>query len=541
MNKADVRYAQTSVVCHRVGIEKGPKQALVSHCYYNIMSNEEDEDALLQSLQATRHDQTVYEEQVIREATHQLAPTLTGIGFPALDTLIHHSSKGNGGSHSSNLPHLHGVLSKTRKALQQQEGQQQFDHNATTTNCDLLHLKEQILLEYMHRVAQVPMEDLPVRPNEEQRLRKRRQVALSQPPSLESAPSQSEARRHDAAAVPSVQSLSGAGRRRGKTRVPMMVHKRQEEAPEVLDDEQPRKLRVKEESVEFTDNKTASQREELKRLRNERRQLLEARRQSRNKRWEAQQSSSSEEEEGEREFEEPENTDDKGTASNDENVKENDDNKGDTKSLREPLICPICNMSVEYENESQKDSALAAHMESCQHQGRTTRRSKRLGGNNNVSFRPEVKEEAQDILDDSYNRPKSTRKRKRNAKISVAEPVTKQSRDPLDDMNEIDYEDRVDDWVEHGIGRMREMAERDDPDGTLGAGGARDYGHGLLVPAWINDRLFGYQRDGLEFMWNWHKEEAGGILGGKCSILVSREYLQFERTYSCKLFFLCYG
>ena len=80
----------------------------------------------------------------------------------------------------------------------------------------------------------------------------------------------------------------------------------------------------------------------------------------------------------------------------------------------------------------------------------------------------------------------------------------------LDDWDELDYEDRVDDWIETGIDNMKEMKERDRFETPPGEA---VYEGGLVIPAWINDRLFPYQRTGLQWMWELHRQEAGGIIG----------------------------
>ena len=81
---------------------------------------------------------------------------------------------------------------------------------------------------------------------------------------------------------------------------------------------------------------------------------------------------------------------------------------------------------------------------------------------------------------------------------------------PIDDFDEDAYEDRVDDWIENGIDGMKVMAEQDDSDERPGAA---TYPGGLGIPAWINDRLFGYQRTALRWMWELHLQEAGGVVG----------------------------
>lgn len=85
----------------------------------------------------------------------------------------------------------------------------------------------------------------------------------------------------------------------------------------------------------------------------------------------------------------------------------------------------------------------------------------------------------------------------------------------VDDYDEEDYEDRVDDWIMNGIENMKKMSEQDlDEDKP----GAVTYPGGLHVPAWINDRLFGYQRTALRWMWELNMQGAGGIVGDEMGL-----------------------
>lgn len=62
---------------------------------------------------------------------------------------------------------------------------------------------------------------------------------------------------------------------------------------------------------------------------------------------------------------------------------------------------------------------------------------------------------------------------------------------------------------------MREMDERDkdeDPPGAVLLEG------GFLIPAWINNRLFSYQRTALSWLWELHKQGAGGIIGDEMGL-----------------------
>ena len=113
---------------------------------------------------------------------------------------------------------------------------------------------------------------------------------------------------------------------------------------------------------------------------------------------------------------------------------------------------------------------------------------------------------------------KSTRSKPKSRRSSRTKSAKKTSRassnysrlPPLDDWYEEDYEDRVDEWIDHGLEKMPVMSERDENEIPPGE---EEYDGGLIVPAWINDRLFPYQRTGLQWMWELHRQQSGGILG----------------------------
>jgi hypothetical protein len=81
----------------------------------------------------------------------------------------------------------------------------------------------------------------------------------------------------------------------------------------------------------------------------------------------------------------------------------------------------------------------------------------------------------------------------------------------LDDYRLDDYEDRVDYWKLRGVSEMRDMsqlrAEGETEPGAVSLSG------GLNIPSWMNNRLFAYQRTGLEWMWTLHQQQAGGVMG----------------------------
>ena len=81
----------------------------------------------------------------------------------------------------------------------------------------------------------------------------------------------------------------------------------------------------------------------------------------------------------------------------------------------------------------------------------------------------------------------------------------------VDDYRLDDYEDRVDYWRLHGVQQMRDLSKLK-AEGEVNPGATVLQG-GLHIPAWMNDRLFGYQRTGVEWMWQLHQQEAGGCIG----------------------------
>ena len=86
----------------------------------------------------------------------------------------------------------------------------------------------------------------------------------------------------------------------------------------------------------------------------------------------------------------------------------------------------------------------------------------------------------------------------------------------MDDFYLDDYEDRVDYWRLHGVSEMRDMSKLR-AEGEIDPGAATLEG-GLHIPAWMNNRLFGYQRTGLEWMWTLHQQQAGGVMGDEMGL-----------------------
>lgn len=183
---------------------------------------------------------------------------------------------------------------------------------------------------------------------------------------------------------------------------------------------------------------------------------------------------------------------------------ENEDTTGmiDNNKVKEDLICPLCETRIPVDDPSQGDAILSRHMDRCQRQRRSSRRTR---GTIVQSLKTEMKSFPIRKVEDS--KPKA-RKRKQD-RIS---PPLAQS---VDDLEDWVYQDRIDDWIEQGLARMKEMKERDAFE-TLP--GAETLEGGLYIPAWINDRLFGYQREGLQWMWELHRQQLGGIIGDEMGL-----------------------
>lgn len=92
---------------------------------------------------------------------------------------------------------------------------------------------------------------------------------------------------------------------------------------------------------------------------------------------------------------------------------------------------------------------------------------------------------------------------------------------PLDDWYDYDYEDRVDYWVENSqwkhMESMKEADKLEVPPG-LCQYHSDDKQKILTIPPWINNSLFPYQRTGLQWMWELHLQESGGIVGDEMGL-----------------------
>jgi len=181
------------------------------------------------------------------------------------------------------------------------------------------------------------------------------------------------------------------------------------------------------------------------------------------------------------------------------------------------VFCPVCQviLTVDHSEESNSpDEFLAEHIKECQqisrmrNGGRTLRKRKEPAiidvgddetddAESEMEVTPLVSLEKSEAADDYLQGDhEETDGGKKSLPVSI------------DDMDELDYEERIDDWIERGLEQMGDMAERDCAERPPGA---IAYEGGLEIPAWVNDRLFPYQRTGVRWMWELHCQGAGGV------------------------------
>jgi len=161
------------------------------------------------------------------------------------------------------------------------------------------------------------------------------------------------------------------------------------------------------------------------------------------------------------------------------------------------VLCPLCQKEVRV-SDGQVDESLSQHMDVCQRQRRSRRGTF-------TARDPLPKHEEQPA---GESKPKKGRKR--------WQPRIYVSSQSKDDVDELVYNDRVDAWIETGLDSMKEMKERDTSEM---APGAMILDEGLYIPAWVNDHLFQYQREGLKWMWDLHRQDVGGLIGDEMGLV----------------------
>jgi hypothetical protein len=402
-----------------------------------------------------------YESSVIREATLKTAPTLSGVGFPDLSSLgpyfDHRKNKIVG---SADTPHVQTLLSRTRTEL---AGIEPESHRSL-----VLQMKEQVLLTYLQKISGLPPE--PGQQNQfPARIKKKAKILKDDGRVARSVTSAS------ATASFGKQALLERKKERGKRRTTMMQLKQHQQSQVVNEDD-----------------------EELKEMLRQRRKERQERRRRRAEQWAEDEEEVEKYDDEELTFDDDDSADkiQKDAVKNEESVRQ--------EAAYSDLTCPICKDVLTVNagsTQEESDTFLAQHVEACQQGGRRTRR----GGQSGASY------------DDITTRQALAAKRQTEREKKESQKLRPQSRSvkpAVDDMQIADYEDRVDDWIESGLERMKHMEERDE---TEVPPGAVTYDGGLVIPAWMNNRLFPYQRTGLRWMWELHMQEAGGVVGdGKC-------------------------
>ena len=216
-------------------------------------------------------------------------------------------------------------------------------------------------------------------------------------------------------------------------------------------------------------------------------------------------------------------------------IEETDDSNS-IQHKRRHVHCNICKENLEFQQNEDPDSFLAQHMQDCQSAAKKNTSSNRRSSRKRT--KPLSYKDDEDL--DLYKKMSNKQRRRAvkgyvddedvgDAESSedeilvqdkdevVIEPSSRldnqciQSRnEAIDDYEVDDYEDRVDDWIENGIQRMSDMAEQDEQDERPGA---VIFPGGLEIPSWTNDKLFGYQRTALRWLWELHLQGSGGIVG----------------------------
>lgn len=474
----------------------------------------DDEAMLLASVGGTVKEMTTYEESVIQNATLDTAPRLTGTGFPDLASLAPSFDSRRGSILNFDVPEVHTLLNKVRA--------ESAKENEETRRKDVLRLKEQILLSYLQNVARIPVEDIPVSLPREMALEQKRRINLESSRKQKPAVLSAQSRKRKAITsfesdslstkqrLEEIKTLGGdfhssqatLERRRSvlKTRTPMMRRKQLEEDDEIEKDE---------EMVE------------RHRLMQERRKERQERRKKRKEYWlhqdkgeEIDNSNHSVVDDGSNLSTVPFNLGDTLVESGvvtpvgfhqvKEEILTNDESEESEKSKLASFVvsCPICDVTVPVENGQTADETLSLHIDNCQRRG-----GRRIRTRSQVNYSEDIGDVESEVMSRSNLIEPIKQACEKKVEVYAKERAPTSH---LDDIEESNYEDRVDDWVESGLGRMRVMKERDNDEVPPGA---MLYPGDLLIPAWVNNRLFPYQRTGLRWMWELHQQEAGGIVG----------------------------
>ena len=456
--------------------EKAPSRTILEGA-----SATEEED-LLASLNASLYDHSKYESNVLRHATHSLAPPLLDLAAAATTETTRFITPDGfpdlSGLGTNDLTVLYTALEETRRKIKHQADKTEND------SVRLLYMKEQILLSYLLSLGA----DQAVCLHEERSNEQARARLLLQQEHQWGASSLSESILAEKTQPQQPQQTHQ------RKRIPIMKRKRIEIEGGHNDDKKEETMALSKEELLM-----------LKELRQERRQRREARR-----RQIAQFSS----DDAEEEFLD----DEVGQPTinrKDGSIAENNQATADHSSQNATTVyCPLCQHNVQISSGlsvEDVDAALSEHMCTCQNQRRSTRQrltraaattTATLAAASSTSAGNNRKNGSLQSLDVG-----TCSHRTRNE--SYQPPFRTTVLTAVDDIEESAYEDRIDDWIEHGLDRMAIMKERDDSDILPGA---EEYPGGLFIPEWMNNRLFAYQREGLHWLWELHQQRLGGVV-----------------------------
>lgn len=193
---------------------------------------------------------------------------------------------------------------------------------------------------------------------------------------------------------------------------------------------------------------------------------------------------------------------------------------GERSSVKK-IVCPMCRELLPVRTGLDTDAVLAFHIDTCQRRGARIRRQSAVTSPvaRNTSRRRFESEgcSKEDLYlnPDSASPPLSPTVNLSASEADINQSVSLPFRGASDDLEEVNYEDRVEAWQTEGVTKMKHMSERDQEQNNPGA---VLYEGGLQIPAWINNRLFGYQRTGVGWLWELHRQSAGGIVGDEMGL-----------------------
>lgn len=468
----------------------------------NSINHDDEEAAILQSAGGTVREQTSYETQVLKEAIQSNAPKLTGVGFPDLNSIVPTRTNNHGAKRVKMSPleqrlneqevtHVLTMLRNVKHNLDAIESSTKSE----SKEAQVLRMKYHILLTYLATNTSVKSHELGISMSRDKQMEERRKHDLLRP-------------RH-ASQTPGVESSAQTTRLKSKITSKQACSRL--EQIKMGEDNLSNNTSFGKQAIEArkaTLDRAASKKLTMMRSKKEMagdewidpKVLYEKRmaRLERRKRRRGDKDSFSQEENNARST----------TTENETEIKHflTPSQSSSSPKKSQVVHCGICDqdISVPLRCTVDVDSFLSRHMQSCSGRRkpplRTRTSSKRFVNDDEIG----------DIesSDDELSKSVSViEKEEFSDGISL--------RRSLDDFNEHDYEDRVDDWLENGITNMKNMSEKLDSDeapGSVVLDGEYE------IPAWINDRLFGYQRTGLRWLWELHQQECGGILGDEMGL-----------------------